>query len=300
MVLDKRIDGRTVLTGLIGNPVEHTVSPVIHNSLFLLMGINGVYLPLKTEETGLEAAVKGLAALGFVGFNVTIPYKEAICSLLDEVDEEVRLLGTANTVKILDGRLYGYNTDGKGFVTAFRKQTGADFAGKKVCILGAGGTARTLAIKVVQEGAGQVCIINRTVSKAVEIAGYINDTLRAGSGLREPVLSLAPDTKRTIEALNESDIIINTTSVGMYPDIGASPVDEGVDFASRPIVYDVIYNPARTRLLSMAHEKGCSIYNGAGMLFYQGIRAFEIWMDTRISDDVLQKLSTSFLKHLED
>jgi len=299
MILDKRVDGRTKLTGLIGNPVEHTVSPVIHNSLFSYLGINGVDLPLKTEATQLEAAVRGLAALGFTGFNVTIPYKEAICGLLDEADEEVKLLGTANTVRIRDGRLYGYNTDGTGFVTAFKKQTGTDFSGKKVCILGAGGTARTLAVKVVQEGAGRVCIINRTVSKAEVTAGYINNRLSAGSGLREPVFTLMPGTERAREILNSFDIIINTTSVGMFPNTDASPVEDDVEFLSKPIVYDVIYNPAETRFLAAARQKGCRVFNGAGMLLWQGIRAFEIWMEISVPDDVLQDLSASFLKCME-
>jgi len=299
MVLDKRVDGRTKLTGLIGNPVEHTVSPFIHNSLFSYLGINGIYLPMKTDETDLVTAVRGLAALGFTGFNVTIPYKEAVCDLLDEADDEVKLLGTANTVKIKDGRLYGYNTDGEGFVTAFKKQTGTDFSGKKICILGAGGTARTLAVKVVQEGAGEVCIINRTMPRADEIAGYINSTLFKGSGLRKPVFSAAPGTDQARGVLNGSDIIINTTSVGMFPNTDASPVGDDVGYLSKPIVYDVIYNPAETRFLASARMKGCRTYNGAGMLLYQGIKAFEIWMETKVPDDVLQELSTSFLKYLE-
>ena len=298
MELDLRIDGRTKLTGLIGNPVAHTVSPIIHNSLFSCLGINGIYVPLKTGEAELADAVKGLAALGLAGLNVTIPYKEAICALLDEADKEVRLLGTANTVKIKNGRLYGYNTDGTGFAAAFKKQTGTDFRGKKVCILGAGGTARTLAVKVVQEGAGNVCIINRTVSKAEEIAGYINRMLLKGSSLEKPVLPLMPGTYQALLALNEFDIIINTTSAGMYPNTDESPVGDDVEFLSGPIVYDVIYNPAETRFLSAARIKGCRTFNGAGMLFFQAIRAFEILMEISVPDDVLQELSASFLKYM--
>jgi shikimate dehydrogenase len=298
MILDKRTDGRTKLTGLIGNPVEHTVSPVIHNSLFSYMGINGVYVPLKVDASGLEAAVRGLAALGFAGFNVTIPYKEAVCSLLDEADGEVELLGAVNTVRISDGRLYGYNTDGEGFVEAFKKQTGTGFSGKKVCILGAGGTARTLAIKAVQEGAGEVCIINRTVSKAEEIAGYINVRLLEESRLGKPVLPLVSGAEQVHTAIDEADIIINATSAGMFPDTDASPLDDSVEYRSKPIVYDVIYNPAETRLLRTARMKGCRTYNGACMLFCQGIRAFEIWMGTKVPDDISGELLTSFLKYL--
>lgn len=298
MILDKRTDGRTKLTGLIGNPVEHTVSPVIHNSLFSYMGINGIYVPLKVDASGLEAAVRGLAALGFTGFNVTIPYKEAVCRLLDEADGEVELLGAVNTVRIRRGRLYGYNTDGEGFVTAFKKQTGTGFSGKKICILGAGGTARTLAIKAVQEGAGEVCIINRTVSKAEEIAGYINGKLLEGSRPGKPVLPLASGAEQAHAAIDEADIIINATSVGMFPDTDANPVDDSVEYRSKPIAYDVIYNPVETRFLRMARMKGCRTYNGACMLFYQGIRAFEIWMGTKVPDDISGELLTSFLKYL--
>ncbi len=299
MVLDQRVTGTTILTGLIGNPVEHTVSPVLHNSLFSHLRLNGIYIPLMTEKGMLGTVINGLKALGFAGFNVTIPYKEEILGFLDEADDEVRLLGAANTVRIKDGRLYGYNTDGTGFVNAFTKQTGTDFRGRAVCILGAGGTARSLAVKITAEGAGRLCIINRTRSKAEEIASYINKTLISGKEAAMYAFTAIPGTGEAHRILNEFDIIINTTSAGMYPNTDMSPVGNDVDFLCKPIVYDVIYNPTETKLLSMARGKGCKTCNGAGMLLYQGIRAFEIWMETRISDTVSAELSTTFLKYLE-
>jgi len=299
MKLDMRVNGTTILTGLIGKPVGHTVSPVLHNSLFTLMGINGIYIPLKTEKDSLATVVGALRALEFAGFNVTIPYKEAILDYLDEADEEVRLLGTANTVKIKNGRLYGYNTDGAGFIDDFTRQTGTGFSGKAVAILGAGGTARTLAVKTAAEGAERICIINRTLSKAQEIAEYINRIFPAGG---QPVMRASAAIPGTCEArrvLNEYDIIINATSVGMHPNTDMSPVEEDTAFLSKPIAYDVIYNPAETKFLSIARMRGCKTFNGAGMLFRQGVRAFEIWMETVVADEILQKLSTIFLNYLE-
>ncbi len=300
MELDKRVNGTTRITGLLGNPVEHTVSPVLHNTLFSLMGINGIYIPMKPCREELGSTVAGLKAAGFSGFNVTIPFKEAILEYLDEASEEVRLLGTANTVDIKDGRLIGYNTDGDGFMRSFKKQTGAGIAGKAVCILGAGGTARTLAVKTAIEGAGRVCIINRTQSKADEIANYINCKLLTVIKSKVIVHTAAADSEEAKAVLNQYDVVINTTSAGMYPQTDSSPLGEDIEFLSEPIVYDVIYNPPETKLLGQARKKGCTTANGAGMLFYQGLRAFEIWMEVSVPENIVDELSTEFLKYLDD
>lgn len=301
MMLDQRINGSTILTGLIGDPVEHTVSPVLHNSLFSCLGINGIYIPLRIEKRNLAAVVGGLKAMGFAGFNVTIPHKEAILDFLDDADDEVKLLGTANTVKIKNGRLIGYNTDGTGFVDSFIKNTGTGFDGKSVCILGGGGTARTLAVKIAAAGAKKIYIINRTGPKAEEIAERINDMFSGEKHAREYAVAAAvlPGTEEARCRMNECDVVINTTSVGMYPHIESSPVGDDVEFSSGTIVYDVIYNPAETRFLAKARMKGCKTCNGAGMLFCQGIRAFEIWMETKVDTTVSDKLSATFLKYLE-
>lgn len=299
MHLDMRITGTTKLTGLIGNPVEHTVSPVLHNSLFNAMGINGVYVPLRVHTGNLKDAVRGLKASEFIGFNVTIPYKEEILEYVDEVSEEVKQLGTANTVKIVNGKLYGFNTDADGFVRAFQNQTGTSFKQKCVCVLGAGGTAKALSVKIAMEGASKVNIINRTVSRAIELAEVVNKAL-ANSGCSET--AAFPYSLGTVEVnqlLSSCDIIVNTTSAGMHPDIDSSPVQQDFNFNSRQIVYDVIYNPAITKLLANAKACGCKTFNGAGMLFYQGLRAFEIWMDTTVPNKISTDLSAEFFKYLE-
>lgn len=298
MHLDMRINGTTKLTGLIGNPVEHTVSPVLHNSLFNALGINGIYVPLKVPSGCLKDAVMGLKASGFAGFNVTIPYKEEVLDCVDEVSIEAKLLGAVNTVKIDEGRLYGFNTDADGFIRAFYKQTGTGFEKKHVCLLGAGGTAKALAVKIALEGAKSIGIINRTEIKAIEIAANVNRVPADNGCTGKMALAAVSDTVEAVRMLNECDIIINTTSVGMHPNIDSCPLQQGFIFRSKQIVYDVIYNPIQTKLLANASANGCKTVNGAGMLFYQGIKAFEIILDTVVPEELSANLSTEFLKYL--
>lgn len=299
MRLDMRVTGTTKLTGLIGNPVEHTVSPVLHNSLFNALGINGIYVPLKVPAGSLKDAVKGLKAADFTGFNVTIPYKEEILEYVDEVSEEVKLLGTVNTVKIADGKLYGFNTDADGFIRAFREQTGTGFEQKQVCLLGAGGTAKALAVKIAMEGAAKVSIINRTGTKAIELATAVNKVLEKTGSSEKIAFAALAGTAEALQMLSSCGIIVNTTSVGMHPDTVSSPIQQDFALQSRQIVYDVIYNPAQTKLLQAAKAIGCKTVNGAGMLYYQGLKAFEIWMDTTVPEEISVSLSTEFLKYLE-
>jgi len=299
MQLDTRVSGKTVLTGLIGNPIEHTVSPVLQNSLFSMMGIDGIYIPVKVPDGMLEDAVNGLKASGFTGFNVTIPYKEDVLRFLDEINEEVELLGAANTIRCSGDKLYGYNTDGDGFLRAFREQTGGGFEGKLVGILGAGGTARALTAKIATVGAEKVTVINRTPERAQELSLNVNRVLEA-KGYGKITGHVALDSKEAADALEECDVIINTTSAGMYPKVDNSPLSDDFKFRREQIVYDVIYNPAETKLLAHAKKSGCRTANGAGMLFYQGVRAFEIWMGIDIPGNKLRDLSSEFIKYLAE
>lgn len=298
MNLDKRVDSATKLTGLIGNPLGHTVSPQLHNSLFKRMNINGIYLPLTVEKNNLREAVKGLCSLGFAGFNVTIPYKVAVLDHVDEVSEFVKLLGTANTIKIKDGRLYAYNTDADGFADSFRMQTGTDFRLKDVCVIGAGGTARAIAIKIALEGAGRIDIINRTEQKAEELASYINKIDRREDKKADIAYGYSLYSETASERLKQCNIIVNTTSVGMYPNVDFCPVSDELSFDKDQIVYDVIYRPGKTKLLKKAESCGCRAVNGAGMLFYQGVRAFEIFTDTKIPCEISDNLLKDFFKFL--
>lgn len=293
MEIDSRVTGKSKLIGLIGNPVEHSISPQLHNSLSKMLGIELVYVPLKVEKRDLEVVVKALKALDFVGFNVTIPYKREIMKYLDENIKDAILMGAVNTVKKIDGRLYGYNTDAEGFIRSYREEIGEGFKGKKVVLIGAGGVARSIAVKISYEGVEKISLVNRSKERAIELADIVNENIR------EVVQVYSFNDKTFRMAFEESDIIINTTSLGMYPDIKSTPVINTDYFRSNHIVYDVIYNPQKTKLLSDAEKKGCRIVNGLGMLFYQGINAYEIWTGYRFTEDELKDIYKSFKKILD-
>jgi len=293
MEIDSRVTGKTKLIGLIGNPVEHSISPQLHNSLSKFLGIDLVYIPLKVEKNDLEIVVKSLKALDFVGFNVTIPYKRDIMKYIDENIKDAILMGAVNTVKKLDGRLYGYNTDAEGFIRSYKEETGDGFKGKKVVLIGAGGVARSIAVKISTEGVEKISLVNRSKEKAIELADIVNENIR------EVVQVYSFDDKTFRMAFEESEIIINTTSLGMYPDITSTPVKNTDYFKSHQTVYDVVYNPRKTKFLSDAEDKGCRIVNGLGMLFYQGINAYEIWTGYRFSEDNLKGIYESFKKIMD-
>ncbi len=288
MRIDRRITGKTKILGVLGNPIEHTFSPQLHNTISKYLKVDAVYIPFKVERQDLQDAVKGLKALNVAGFNVTIPYKKEIMKYIDENSREALIMGAVNTVKNIDGRFYGYNTDGEGFARAFKEETGTDFKGKDVVILGAGGAARAIATKVAIEGAKNIHIINRTPERAQEIAELINNNIRR--------IVDAYDSKddAAVEVFRKSDVIVNTVPLGMYPDTDAVPVDERYDFSGHQVVYDTIYNPPKTRFLSLAEKKGCKTVNGLGMLFYQGIFAYEIWTGIKLGHDFVMEVFKAF------
>lgn len=282
------VNGKTKMLGVIGNPIEHSVSPQLHNTLSITLQKNTMYVPFRVMRENLATAVNGLYALGFLGFNVTIPYKENVMEYIDEISKEAKLIGAVNTVKIHKEKFYGFNTDADGFAKSFTGETGEKFAGKKVVILGAGGAARAIAIKIALEDAGRICIVNRTKSKAKALVEVINKNV----GGKAEFFGMS----ESEELMKQSDIIINTTSVGMYPNIESCPVSENFKFASWQIVYDVVYNPSKTKLINLAQSCGCKTVNGLGMLYYQGIYAWQIWMDCKIKEDVLDKVYKMFVK----
>ncbi|HHX17970.1 MAG TPA: shikimate dehydrogenase [Clostridium sp.] len=289
MNIDTRVTGQTKLLGIIGNPVEHSISPILHNTLSSLLGLDLVYVPLKVEKEDLSIVVRALKSLDFVGFNVTIPYKKEIMKYIDENSIEAILMGAVNTVKRIDGKLYGYNTDAEGFLTSFKEEAQTSFEGKKVILIGAGGVARPIAVKIASEGAEKISIVNRTKEKAIELAETVNENVK------EIVQVYNYEDKTFKMAVEESDIIINTTSVGMTPDVNSTPIS-GNYFNGNQIVYDVIYTPAETKLLKDAKKKGCKTINGLGMLFYQGIKAYEIWTGVKLSEENIEDIYTSFKK----
>jgi shikimate dehydrogenase len=236
------------------------------NRAFREAGINAVYTAFHVLPERLEEAVRGVRALGFGGVNVTIPHKVAMLDLMDELDETAAAIGAVNTVVNRDGRLIGFNTDGIGYVRSLKEETGLSVEGKHVAVIGAGGAARGIVYALLKERPERVIILNRTPSSAERLA---SDMRRYGAaeGCGLPELAKLKD---------EVDILINTTSVGMHPHVEETPVASEL-LTPRMTVSDIVYNPARTRLLAEAEARGCRIHGGLGMFIYQGAYAFEYW-----------------------
>jgi shikimate dehydrogenase len=249
------IDSHTRLYAVIGNPIRHSLSPLMHNRAFSHIGYNAVYLALPVED--VAGAVAGIRSLGIRGVSVTIPHKVSIMDCLDEIDKTAVRIGAVNTVVNRDGCLYGSNSDAMGAVSALMEQV--PIAGRIVTIIGAGGAARAIGFGLIAEGA-RVKILNRTRKKGEKLARVLGGEFQPLT----PTLRL------------NSDILINTTPVGMTPDAGVSPVPlEALD--KEMIVMDIVYNPLKTKLLQDAASIGCSTIDGTAMFVYQGALQFELW-----------------------
>jgi shikimate dehydrogenase len=270
--------------GVMGDPIAHSMSPDIHNDAFEKENIEAVYHHFHVTKEGLNDAVKGMKALGIEGFNITIPHKTSIIPFLDEVDELALAIGAVNTVVNKNGRFIGYNTDGKGFFKSLCDEISGDIKAKKTLVIGAGGAARAIYFTLVKEGVKQVDIANRTKERAAQLV----------SDCPYDKVSKAFSIIEAEESLSQYDLIIQTTSSGMSPELDHSPlkVDQ---LKTGAIVSDIIYNPLQTKLLREAGEKGAKTQNGLGMFINQAALAFEIWTgimpDTaRMTDIVLNKL----------
>ncbi|HEA47312.1 MAG TPA: shikimate dehydrogenase, partial [bacterium] len=256
-----KINGETRIVGLIGYPIGHTLSPAMHNRAFEYLDLNYVYLPFPVKESNLKEALRALPALGMVGVNVTLPYKERVLEYLDEVSEEVELTHAVNTILVKDSRLIGYNTDGKGFVTSLRKGVEIDPRGKKVVIIGAGGAGRAVSIGLAKEGVEKITLTDIIFNKAQDIASHITKNV--------PKVEVAAVRKEGLgKEVREADVLINATPLGMKPE-DPLPIDSKL-LHPNLLIYDLIYNPPKTKLLSEAEGIGAKTLNGVGMLLYQG------------------------------
>ncbi|HEY9576939.1 MAG TPA: shikimate dehydrogenase [Pseudobacillus sp.] len=254
------------LFGVIGDPIAHSMSPAMHNDAFVRLGIDGYYHPFHVKPEGLAAAVQGMKAIGVQGFNVTIPHKSAIIPLLDQVDPLAKAIGAVNTVVREDGGWTGYNTDGAGFVRGLREAYGEPLEEKRVLLIGAGGAARAIYYTLASEKVSQIDIANRTAEKAASLA----------ENCPYSVTGSVKTTDEAAEQLEEYDVIIQTTSIGMSPLIEASPISVQ-KIKAGTFVSDIIYNPLETKLLQEAKKRGARTQNGLKMFVYQGALAFERW-----------------------
>lgn len=276
------VTGKTSVLGIIGWPVEHSLSPLMQNAALEELGLDYVYVPFAVREDALGAAVQGFRALGVSGFNVTIPHKTAIIPHLDRLSPEARLIGAVNTVKREGDELVGHNTDGAGFVRSLREDLDFDPKGMTILVIGAGGAARAAVVSLCQAGAARVVIANRNFARAEALAGEF-DTHFAGTQLA----ALPLGSTHLAAEIQNIDILVNTTSVGMH---GSS--FEGLDLGCLEpgaCVYDMVYAPWETPLLVEASRRGIRCANGIGMLVGQGEYAFAIWTDKNPPSGVMRR-----------
>jgi len=272
------IDAKTKVIGLIGHPVEHSFSPIMHNAAFKDKGLNYVYVAFDVLPENLKYVIDGAKALGIVGFNVTIPHKIEIMKYLDEVDRDAQLIGAVNTIKIEDGRAIGYNTDGIGARIALEEEIGK-VKDKNIVIYGAGGAARAVAFELAKDN--NLVIANRTVEKAEALAKEIAEKLNKKFG--EEVKFAGLDVN-----LEGVDIIINATPIGMHPNVDVEPIVKAENMSKDMVVMDLIYNPLETVLLKEAKKANAKAINGLGMLIYQGAVAFKIWTGVEPNIEVMK------------
>jgi len=265
------ITPKTKLISLLGNPVIHSLSPQIYNFTFQYLNLDYVYLAFGIMQEDLEVVVTGMKAIGARGFNVTMPYKKDVIPYLDEISNEVKLIGSVNTVVNQGGHLIGYNTDGKGYVQSLIEE-GISIIDKFIVIIGAGGAARSVAIQIALGGASEIIILNLIPEEAIDIVDIIHRNILTCKAKAEVLNN--KNLKKTIE---KADILINCTPVGMYPDEDKSIISDESIIPSNLVISDLIYKPYKTKLLKLAEKRGCKCINGLGMLLWQGAFAFKLW-----------------------
>ena len=281
------IDGKTKLIGLIGWPVSHSFSPAMHNAAAAALGLNWIYLPLPVRPPDLRSAVLGMSALGFKGINVTVPHKQAIIPFLNTIEKGARIIGAVNTIVVnrLSAKpeepwlLAGHNTDWLGFL-ADLDSLQVPSKQRDCLILGAGGSARAVVYALAQAGANVLILARRKVQAEqlaadfAEVAQVLVDSLTALPSL--------------VSGLN-APLIVNTTPLGMLPEVDRSVWPDSMPFPAGTFVYDLVYNPQETRFMQQAKEAGCGTSNGLGMLIHQGALAFELWTGQKPSIKEMKK-----------
>jgi len=272
------LNSDTLLFAVFGDPVSHSLSPTMHNKAFSKAGYNGVYLAFRLKDIG--RAISGMRALDIKGASITIPHKVSVMKFMDELDDAAEKIGAVNTVINRQGVLTGYNSDGLGAVKAICEK--ASIKGKDVIILGAGGAARAIGFNILSEG-GRITIVNRTAAKGEGLARDLGADFQPFSNLGK----------------TPCQILINTTPVGMFPDVDAMPV-RPQDLDKTMVVMDVVYNPLKTGLLKAAEDRGCTTIDGVSMFVYQGVFQFELWTGMRAPVEVMKKAVLNALRSYKD
>ncbi|MCD8237916.1 MAG: shikimate dehydrogenase [Clostridiales bacterium] len=287
-MLNVQIKGDTRIYGVIGDPIAHTFSPEIHNSVFKALGENAVYIPLHVKLESLSEAVKGAAALGFKGLNVTLPHKINIIPHLTSLDSEAALIGAVNTVRFSEGEIKGYNTDIIGVEYTF-KTRGLSLKGRTCLLLGAGGAADAVLCALLKAEAKKIYIANRTVEKAQALKERLNPHFNS------EIIALSLSSAAELKGV---DTVLNTTTLGFEGKTDLTPLPKAFfDSNDVEICFDAIYTPWQTRLLKEAEEAGASCINGFDMLIFQGAASEEIWQDRKFDYEFLKSLNSELKEH---
>lgn len=280
------INGHTKLTGLLGSPVAHSKSPLMHNESYRILGLNYVYLCFDVPEKNLATAFEGLKKLNVSGFNCTMPDKTLMCQLVDELSPVAKIIGAVNTVVNDNGKFVGHNTDGTGYIRSLQ-DCGHDINAKKMTLLGAGGAASSILVQAAFDGAKEIDVFSikdAFWSKAEKMVSDINETTSCKVNLIE--MGNDDELGASIES---SDILTNATPVGMSPNTDGCLIRSSDMLRPDLIVSDIIYNPLETKLFQMAKEMGCSVFNGLYMLLYQGAEAFKLWTGQEMPTEEIKK-----------
>ncbi len=287
------INGKTKVFGLFGNPVEHTISPYIHQLIYEELAYDGTYNPFYVRPGKLKNAVDGIRGLNLKGVNITVPYKVEVMAYLDEVDDLAKGIGAVNTVVPIqlddhtDYILKGYNTDWLGLAMAC-DYDGIPIEGKDVVIIGAGGSARAVAFMCANRRASSILILNRTIEKAVEIKDSLERGMDELGSLKDLPIHVAG--LGDLDLVKEDVVVFQTTSLGMYPKVDKTPIDDEDFFDKVDFIVDIIYNPKETIFMQMGKNHGAKVANGLGMLFFQAVKAFELWTNMTLDDDQLKNV----------
>ena len=291
------VDGKTQVLGVIGDPIEHTFSPAMHNAGLNELGLNYIYLPFHVKEDMLGECIQGAKAMGIKGLNVTIPHKSNVIKHLDDIDSVASMIGAVNTIQFIydednessnqdngiNVRTKGFNTDGYGCVRAIEEKT--SIKDKKVSITGAGGAARAVAVQIANSGFDELSILIRNLSKAQSLANDLKTNLES---IGIDISINAYDLEELKRELSDSDIFIDTTPIGMYPNVDDKPVASADMLHEDLLVNDIVYTPMKTSLIREAELANAEVVYGYKMLLYQGIRSFEIWLGREAPADVME------------
>lgn len=291
MNINTQISQNTKLIGVIGHPIKHSFSPYVHNRAFELLGMDYAYLAFDVLPTNIKAALKGMIALDIKGFNVTIPHKEKIVQHCHNVSEDASVVGSINTIVNDGGKLSGYNTDVYGIVQSLEPYRDK-ITGKNVSIFGSGGAARAVIFALIRYfKVAKINIINRTSEKAESLGEYFKAKMLFENF--ESFDLMPPD---LVNVLSGSSLIVNSTSIGMSPEIDDSPTTIEESFNDNQIVFDVVYNPVKTKFLSIAESRGATIVNGLTMFIEQASRSFELWTGEKMPIEDIYNSINNYIK----